>query len=74
MNESRKKYKQKHKDLGLCENCSRPIFEGRKRCKNCTNKDRKYHALHSKKLKQEILDAYGGKCKCCGETTFEFLP
>lgn len=24
-------------------------------------------------LKQEIIDAYGGKCECCGEITFEFL-
>lgn len=26
-----------------------------------------------RRLKQEIIDAYGGHCVCCGETAFEFL-
>jgi hypothetical protein len=26
-----------------------------------------------RKRKQIVIDAYGGKCECCGETTFEFL-
>lgn len=25
------------------------------------------------RLRQEVLDAYGNKCKCCGEETQEFL-
>jgi hypothetical protein len=25
------------------------------------------------KARTDVLDAYGGKCKCCGETTPEFL-
>jgi|SRR3990167_8177910 len=33
------------------------------------------HKLKEKrrKLKQSVLDAYGGKCACCNETTYEFL-
>jgi hypothetical protein len=27
----------------------------------------------SRKLRQEVLSAYGGKCACCGESTPEFL-
>jgi hypothetical protein len=27
----------------------------------------------NKRIKQETVDAYGGKCVCCGEGTFEFL-
>lgn len=25
------------------------------------------------KVKQQVFDAYGGKCKCCSDKTFEFL-
>jgi len=39
-----------------------------------------YYAAHKKEitqkyreLRREVLDYYGGKCTCCGETTFEFL-
>lgn len=31
--------------------------------------DREY----CRKIKQEFVDAYGGKCVCCGETILEFL-
>lgn len=41
---------------------------------------RKYKAEHReegiakrRKLRQEVLEHYGGKCVCCGETTYEFL-
>lgn len=26
-----------------------------------------------RRLKEEILSAYGGECNCCGEKTYEFL-
>ena len=32
-----------------------------------------YHADYRKNLKEEMLSAYGGRCKCCGESTPEFL-
>ena len=28
---------------------------------------------YERKCKQKIIDAYGGKCQCCGESIFEFL-
>jgi len=28
---------------------------------------------YRRRIKQEFVDAYGGKCSCCGETIFEFL-
>lgn len=28
---------------------------------------------YHRKLKQELIAAYGGRCACCGETAFEFL-
>ena len=31
------------------------------------------HIMSNRNLKREAMDAYGGKCRCCGEETFEFL-
>ena len=28
---------------------------------------------YRRSLKQQMIDAYGGACACCGDTTFEFL-
>ena len=48
-------------------------------CRAC---QAKYHARESvkekkrkykQKLKKEVMDAYGGKCNCCEETTLVFL-
>jgi hypothetical protein len=35
-----------------------------------------YRAIHRRsriKLKADVIDAYGGKCSCCGEWRIEFL-
>jgi hypothetical protein len=43
-------------------------------------KTRKYRLEHKEHIKElyisrrkEVLGHYGGKCTCCGETTYEFL-
>ena len=28
---------------------------------------------YRRRIKQDFVNAYGGKCECCGETIFEFL-
>lgn len=28
---------------------------------------------HARKIRQQVIEAYGGACSCCGETTYEFL-
>lgn len=62
------------RDQGLCPHCGsdEPIEPG-KHCLRCRainrKKDRKKHG----KLRAEVLAAYGGTCKCCGETQPEFL-
>lgn len=28
---------------------------------------------YRRKLRQDVIDKYGGECVCCGETQFEFL-
>ncbi|HEC64216.1 MAG TPA: hypothetical protein ENI23_02860 [bacterium] len=45
--------------------------DGRKHsCKECRNI---YEKRAVKKLRKEIIDHYGGKCACCGETVLVFL-
>lgn len=50
----------------------------------CANKKSAYRAKHkevyrrknrewARKLRLEVLNAYGHKCACCGETAYEFL-
>src|SRR5258708_37086796 len=41
-----------------------------KRCKKCTNEVARKWYLN---LRIIALNAYGGKCECCGEERFEFL-
>jgi len=36
-------------------------------------KNRKKCRLRNRKLKAEVISAYGGKCVCCGEILLEFL-
>lgn len=51
------------------------------RCKKCRaeyqhqrlDKYRKYGRKQDKKIKEKIIEQYGGKCECCEETAFEFL-
>lgn len=40
------------------------------RCKNCHSK---YVSDWGKKLKEKILNYYGGCCECCGESDIRFL-
>lgn len=40
------------------------------KCKDC---HREYYRLATIKRKQDIVNMYGGKCECCGDTNIEFL-
>ncbi len=66
--------------MNLCRKCKIPLNNGNwkksssKRhdyiCKPCLHKE---HVRLEEKWKQEILQAYGGKCSCCGEQNSIFL-
>ena len=70
------KYKQKHKELGLCVNCSNPIVHGETRCAECSYNHNiackkyyyKYHALQLQKAKEkkEKLKEQNRCPVCCG--------
>lgn len=70
-----------------CTKCKkRPKAKGNNSwCNQCLKEAaRKYRAKHKKyysdlqkqqrrRLKLELINEYGGKCECCGETHIEFL-
>jgi|SRR5690242_13055727 len=49
--------------------CGRPSMPGQKICAGCSQNYRS----RARRWKQRVIDGYGGKCFCCGETQFEFL-
>ena len=54
--------------IGRCR-CGNEPPAGRKTCKVCVGRTKKLHA----KKRAEIIQAYGGKCACCGEAEPLFL-
>lgn len=70
---------------GKCIYCGKKRFtKGTKGCKDCrqkkTDATARYDKNHPEKQKQyrkkirfEVLQKYGGQCKCCGESRLEFL-
>lgn len=59
------------KAAGLCVSCGVP-GKPRERgllCSDCRETERH----RGVRVKQEVMDRYGGKCTCCGETEIAFL-
>lgn len=55
---------------GRCPVCGKPPVPGRKQCAECMARNRE----RNRQIRDEVFAAYGGPvCRCCGETTREFL-
>lgn len=54
---------------GLCTCGRNPAPNLRTRCQEC----RDQNVRSQRELRIKVIDAYGGKCTCCGETEFKFL-
>lgn len=59
----------RRKQNGLCEHCDSPQEKGRKSCKKHLEIFRQRHSQR----KQKVIDHYGSKCRCCGESRVDFL-
>jgi len=78
------KYKER-KNKGLCIYCGKTVpIPDRRGCLKCLEKHSKettdYEKKHKEKkhqyrlrLKSKVIEKYGGKCACCGETQLLFL-
>ena len=60
---------------GQCKWCAAPIADDRKvrTCDRCKQRAADYAREHSRKVKLEVIAAYGYKCVCCGESEPKFL-
>jgi hypothetical protein len=63
-----RKYKQKHKELGLCVNCSHIPEPGRIRCKSCLGRHNAANARYARKKRKEWRE--NGRCTRCGLPLF----
>lgn len=63
--EIRKKYRDEHKETLNAKE--------RKRNMNNPEPNRQRNKAWKRKIREEMIAAYGGKCSCCGETRYEFL-
>lgn len=65
---------QKKRKAGLCGHCGKtPAQEGKAYCLACETMKAALDTASRRRRKQKVIDAYGGKCACCGEHRFEFL-
>lgn len=69
-------------EVGLCSQCKKNVPIRGKRCEDCKKKRNEWHASSDYKKRYEkiraqnridVIDHYGGKCVCCGETELHFL-
>lgn len=68
---------------GLCGHCGqRLLAKNKKRCIICIYKHNKWYSTsitrtknidENRLVKNQVVDNYGGKCNCCGETERTFL-
>lgn len=58
----------KRRSTGVCHHCGKPS-DGQSRCERC----REVGRLYQRRLKARVIEAYGGKCNCCGEGNLSFL-
>src|SRR5439155_21290455 len=80
-----REYREKWIASGICTRCGvKPADEGHRHCGECRIRDKEWSegrrdlwpAEKSKersKLRREVIESYGNKCQCCGETQYEFL-
>lgn len=57
---------------GRCRSCG-SVPEKGKTCESCKKRARESSREASRRLRNEVLDAYGAACACCGETERVFL-
>lgn len=62
-------WRRSHIAKGLCPLCGEPSDRPGKNCSACHAK----YLERTRQLKRQAIDAYGGRCACCGEDVIELL-
>ena len=83
--DKQKRRRDNYRSLGLCSCCGSGLdIPGRVQCSVCIGKakeaysrnlDRRrdYQRAYQRRLKSDMVEAYGGECLCCGETESSML-
>ena len=60
---------------GLCPHCGEqpPAMPGAKLCTQCLEISKQKNRRKHRRLRQQVVSAYGSKCACCGESRPEFI-
>lgn len=58
---------------GKCWDCENSVVEGRTRCRSCLDIYNQRVTQGARLLKVEVMNAYGGRCACCGEEHMAML-
>jgi len=53
----------------ICPTCGKPCDDGNKMCSRCRNSRNR----SIKRFRKKVVDKYGGKCSCCGESEYSVL-
>ena len=56
-----------------CKRCGKPAERGKTHCQKCIEKLSVAHSERCRLYRYRIIDGYGGRCACCGESNKEFL-
>jgi len=64
--------RKERRERGLCW-CGKERKDGSTQCERHWAISREYNFNYRFELRLQALEAYGGKCACCGENTPEFL-
>ena len=65
--------RQKNREHGICEDCSQECAPSRRRCQDCLDGATKREKAYIRKRRKKVIEHYGGKCACCGESQYEFM-
>lgn len=72
--ERNRKHKQRAINAGLCRSChSRPRVGDKAQCDECLEKHRQHNLKWYAQIRASCIEAYGGKCACCGLKTEKYL-
>ena len=71
---TKRRLRDKRRAAGLCPRCgsTEPAVYGT-HCTSCRAKARKIAKRYNRRWRQAVLDHYGNRCACCGESHPEFL-
>lgn len=73
---SRQKDRQKYKNQiqeSVCHVCGKKARKGAVACNGCLERNAQTKRQERLAIRRKVIEAYGAKCNCCGERTFEFL-